>query len=160
MIKPCTDLENGFIPMIDAITLVVGLPEDSKRLDNGGLDLLSRVRRMDSVWEIRECWEKINNEEVHFVHLGEFIEWAWDQGFHAPRPLITKVAETENSSIKFQNILRFSEIESEIAELEKTPSNSISEIQYRNQRIEELEKEKKVINTKLYDSSHELNDES
>jgi hypothetical protein len=67
---PCTGYEVGFLPLKEAVNLVVGAPNAAK-MNAGNRTLWQKAISPHRDWSVQEC----QRDGARFVHVGDFLQW-------------------------------------------------------------------------------------
>ncbi|MET0072730.1 MAG: hypothetical protein ABW130_00570 [Candidatus Thiodiazotropha lotti] len=84
----CSGNEWGYKTLFSAAKLITDGDESRKQLSADDHRLISRVSRAQPSWNVRECWQEQFYQVDHYVHFGDFLRWAWDQGYQASHEVI------------------------------------------------------------------------
>lgn len=117
MTNNCCEEHERYKSFLNASKYVVGLPEDVNihhDKDSPAYRLFSMTYRARNNWAVDVC---TNDKGEKFVHIGDFIEWAWRHGFKIQEGIVEACREC--LSAKFLDDFRLSLIEQEIGEIKK-----------------------------------------
>ncbi|MEW8339955.1 MAG: hypothetical protein AB2708_08900 [Candidatus Thiodiazotropha taylori] len=137
----CNGNEWGYKTVFSAVKLITDGDESRKQLSADDRGLISRVSRSQPSWNVRECWQEQSYQVNHYVHFGDFLRWAWDQGYQASHEVTSEWLQESvpgsDSLARIHLLLRIAGFEQSVI-IEMIPDNLPPYTSHQWKRLEDL----------------------